>query len=264
MCNQLNNVRNLFLAVVIILIPYIFFGCGTTAPHHFPASSISQYQTAASLARQDLYHEVAPMESLWRISKMYDVNPDDIIKANRLRNPDSIHVGQKLLIPNAEEQRSVIPLYQIRPWSYIVVHHSATEVGDALALDAIHHHRGFWNGLGYHFLIDNGTLGKAEGQIEIGPRWIKQMEGAHCNAAGMNENGIGICLVGNFSETKVPEKQLDSLVFLVNTLRNYYHIPIDHVIRHRDVPGKHTECPGNYFPWDEFKHKLVKSQLTTP
>jgi N-acetyl-anhydromuramyl-L-alanine amidase AmpD len=49
---------------------------------------------------------------------------------------------------------------------------------------------------------------------------------------------------------------MDSLVLLVNTLRQYYHVPLNHVIRHKDVPGKRTACPGDSFPWDEFKRRL--------
>ena len=190
---------------------------------------------------------------------MYGVDMENIMQANSLKDPTAIKVGQKLLIPQAaKEARSIIPVYNVRPWDYIVVHHSATETGSALTIDQMHYRRGFPNGLGYHFLIDNGSLGKVAGQIEVGPRWVRQADGAHCNAAGMNEHGIGICLIGNFSERHyVSERQLNSLVVLTNALRKHYGIPLDHVIRHRDVPGKNTECPGNYFPWNEFKRRLA-------
>ena len=111
--------------------------------------------------------------------------------------------------------------------------------------------------MGYHFLIDNGTATKSDGQIEVGPRWIKQEVGAHANANGMNEHGIGIAIVGNYSETYLNETELESLVYLVTTLQRYYHIPDRNVIGHRDVPGKNTECPGKNFPWAEFKRRLA-------
>ncbi len=205
---------------------------------------------------QDLYHQVGPLENVWRISKTYGVSVQSIVDANNLKNPKSISVGQTLLIPKVSEIRSIIPVYNVRKWRYIVIHHTATEVGDAFTIDQLHHRRGFDHGLGYHFLIDNGTRGKQEGQIEVGPRWIKQMDGAHANAAGMNENGIGIAMIGNFSEHYVNERQLKSLVFLTKALMRHYNIPLERVIRHKDVPGKNTECPGNYFPWDEFKRRL--------
>lgn len=109
--------------------------------------------------------------------------------------------------------------------------------------------RGFINGLGYHFLIDNGTLGKGDGQIEVSPRWIKQEDGAHCKAGGMNSVGIGVALVGNFNETTPTQAQLNSLLELLRTLMHYYHIPESNILGHRDVPGANTDCPGRLFPW---------------
>ncbi len=205
---------------------------------------------------QTVYHEVGPMETLWRIAKEYDVDISAIMQANHISNPNQINVGQKLEIPGTRGLRPVIPLYHTRSWTYLVVHHTATEVGNATSINQSHHQRGFWDGLGYHFLIDNGSLGKLDGQIEISPRWIKQKDGAHCNAAGMNQNGIGIALVGNFSQSRVSNQQLDSLVFLVSTLMKHYQIPIDHILRHGSVPGKSTECPGKLFPWDAFIQRL--------
>jgi N-acetylmuramoyl-L-alanine amidase len=235
------------------------FGCSSTVPMQLPMRTgiVSGPLGAMNLyVRQDLYHEVAPMETLWRISKMYDVDQDVIAKVNHLSDPTSIGVGQKLLIPDAKPLRQVIPLYDSRDWTHIVIHHTATDRGNALTINESHHQRGFGNGLGYHFLIDNGTVGKESGQIEVGPRWVKQMAGAHANANGMNAHGIGIALVGNFSETEVSEHQFDSLVFLVDTLRKHYQIPIDNIIGHREVPGKNTECPGTRFPWSRFKKAL--------
>src|SRR5580693_1412415 len=67
-----------------------------------------------------------------------------------------------------------------RDWQWIIIHHSATRMGSAEVFDAAHRSRGMINGLAYHFVIDNGTEGKADGFIETGPRWIKQMQGGHC------------------------------------------------------------------------------------
>ena len=151
----------------------------------------------------------------------------------------------------------MIPLYPATRWTHIVIHHTATHEGDAFMIDELHHKRGFWNGLGYHFLINNGTNGKEDGQIQVGPRWIKQLDGAHANAGGMNQKGIGVVVVGNFSQTRVTEAELQSLVMLVKTLQKYYGIPNHNIIRHGDVPGKNTECPGLKFPWAELKRRIA-------
>jgi N-acetylmuramoyl-L-alanine amidase len=207
---------------------------------------------------QTITHEVAPLETVWRISKMYDVAPEAIYAANSLRPGNPIHQGQKLIIPNAKGFRNVIALYPNSRWKYIVIHHTATDVGKAYLINRSHQDRGFWNGLGYHFLIDNGTLGKGDGQIEVAPRWIKQQSGAHCNVAGMNEKGIGIALVGNFNGEVPTANQLQSLNYLLKTLSQYYHIPATSIIGHRDAPGAATECPGKRFPMASVRQCLAK------
>ena len=239
-------------------------GCASTpAPVHRPiyqpSGPTSVTLPAGYGTTHTIRHEVGPLETLWRISKMYNVDMETIMRVNNISDPSKITMGQVLEIPHTTGPVPVIPLYPSHKWSYIVIHHTATETGNAKSINDLHYKRGFWNGLGYHFLIDNGTDGKLDGQIEVGPRWIQQRDGAHANADGMNQRGIGISLVGNYSEERVSAKELESLLFLVKTLQRYYNIPDAHVIRHKDVRGKHTECPGNNFPWAEFKSRLASS-----
>ncbi len=208
------------------------------------------------MPRHDIIHVVGPGETLWRIGKMYDVNISDIVRANGLPSSPVLKMGQRLTVPRAAPLKPVIPLYPSRKWKYIIIHHSATGEDNALSLFKMHLRRGFDNGLGYDFLIANGTCGKKDGQIEVSPRWLKQMDGAHCKAANMNSRGIGICLVGNFSRESVSEEQMDSLVYLVNVLRRYYSIPKKNIMGHGQVPGARTECPGKYFPYNGFFSRL--------
>ncbi len=226
-------------------------------PPGYPTTEIYP-QLPPAVLRQDICHVVGPGETLWRISKMYDVKIEDIMRENKLGKSTELEMGQRLLIPQAAPIRPVIPLYRSSKWRYIIIHHSVTDEGNALSLFNIHLKRGF-SSLGYQFIIDNGTSGKQAGQIEASPRWIKQQDGAHCRASGMNYKGIGICLVGNFSKEQVSQEQLDSLVYLVTTLRKYYNIPLKNIMGHGQVPGARTECPGIYFPWQEFKKRLRDS-----
>lgn len=208
-------------------------------------------------------HIVRPGETLWLISRHYGIELAQLRAANQMTAVAPMEVGTRLMIPGVypgviEAGPLPIPLYRVRPWDYIVVHHSATPDGTARSLDHLHYKRGFWNGLGYHFVIDNGTGGKENGEIEVGHRWVRQMDGAHCNVNGMNQRGIGICLVGNFSDgQRVSRPQFESLVALVDTLRRYYNIPLDRIVRHSDVPGKNTECPGRSFPWEDLRQRLL-------
>ena len=219
-----------------------------------PAQSVVIPPPSAAM-RRDVYHTVAPSETIWRICKMYDVQIDDVVRANNLKHAEEIEMGQRLLIPKAAAIRPVISLYPSRKWKYIIIHHSATEEGNALAFHNLHRNKG-WETVGYHFVIDNGSIGKKDGNIEASPRWIKQQNGAHCKAAQMNYKGIGICLVGNFNIEQVSEGQLESLAYLVNTLRQYYNIPQGNIIGHGQVSGAKTDCPGKNFPWVKFRNRI--------
>jgi hypothetical protein len=87
---------------------------------------------------------------------------------------------------------------QVRPWQWIIIHHTATTFGNAAIVTRWHIDRGF-DEMGYDFLIGNGT-NSGDGQVEVGTRWPKQKWGAHTQSADNRFNlyGIGICLVGNF------------------------------------------------------------------
>ncbi|MFO8052593.1 MAG: N-acetylmuramoyl-L-alanine amidase [Candidatus Omnitrophota bacterium] len=208
--------------------------------------------------RKDLVHTVGPGETVWRIAKMYDVDSETVVRKNKIRDPREVEMGQELVVPQAAPIRPVINLYPTSKWKYIIIHHSATDMGNALAFNRSHNLRGFTHGLGYHFVIDNGTKGKFDGQIEVSPRWLKKRDGAHCRAGGMNSKAIGVCLVGNFNSGKITQKQMDSLVYLVNRLRKYYNIPKNKILGHGQVRGARTDCPGKEFPWSQFWSSLNK------
>ncbi|MBI3828699.1 MAG: N-acetylmuramoyl-L-alanine amidase [Planctomycetes bacterium] len=138
-----------------------------------------------------------------------------------------------------------------RDWKYIVIHHSASAIGSASIFDRAHKARG-WDGLGYDFVIGNGE-GSGDGQVEVGYRWVQQARGAHAGNMDYNEHGIGICLVGNFEDTRPTAKQLESLHALVKFLMAKTGIPAANIIGHGDVPGKDTRCPGKLFDMASFR-----------
>jgi hypothetical protein len=137
-----------------------------------------------------------------------------------------------------------IPPVTARPWRWIIVHHSDTTTGGAVAFDKMHRAKG-WDELGYDFVIGNGT-DTGDGQIEVGPRWTKQKIGAHAKTSDnrYNEYGIGICMVGNFMEERPTPAQLRSLDKLIAYLMVTYHISPDRILGHGDT--KPTACPGKY------------------
>ncbi len=131
-----------------------------------------------------------------------------------------------------------------RQWQWIVVHHSATANGGAARFEKSHKAQG-WDELGYHFVIGNGS-DTADGLVEVGGRWPVQKHGAHAKTADnrYNDYGIGICLVGNFNETRPTAKQMASLTKLIAYLCNKYNIKNSDIIGHK-MTGKQTDCPGD-------------------
>lgn len=143
-------------------------------------------------------------------------------------------------------------------WRYIIIHHSATSEGSARSFDSYHkNERGWRNGLGYHFVIGNGTQ-SGDGEIEVGERWRRQLHGAHTGDTYFNRLGIGICLVGNFEQDDAPTgRQFESLVRIVRHLSKRYNILPSNIILHKEVRENHTACPGKNFPYDELRHRLM-------
>jgi hypothetical protein len=149
----------------------------------------------------------------------------------------------------------------IRPWRFIVVHHSATHKGCAAVFDQWHRNHNGWDELGYHFVIGNGTY-TGDGDVEVGSRWPKQKHGAHCKVGQdetYNDFGIGICLVGNFEKEWPSEAQMRSLARLVDYLSARFEIPDSHIVGHGDVDD--TRCPGRHFSLADLFRRLSRRRV---
>lgn len=240
---------------LLISICLFFSGCAT-APYR-PA-----------IAPSGIYHIVGSGQTLYRISKTYNVGIKEIMRLNSIRDPNQIGVGEKLFIPRARIPLEVEPYkpqnlesiekivskkYSRVKWKYITLHHSATAEGNAEAFDRNHRYR-HMGGLFYHFVIGNGR-GAEDGEIEVGWRWVRQNE--------VNRKGdIQICLVGDFNKQELSEAQLNSLAGLIKVLKAEYSIALYNIRRHKDVNGKPTECPGNKFSLARVMAEVQKSGLS--
>jgi hypothetical protein len=137
-----------------------------------------------------------------------------------------------------------------RPWKYVVLHHSASETGGLDQIDRDHRKVLGFEGCGYHFVIGNGT-DSPDGQIEVADRWLNQKHGVHCRngkVSDVNEYGIGICLVGNFDQSRPTAKQVAAAKALVAYLSDRYKIDSEHVGSHDQFADGPTACPGKNFP----------------
>ncbi len=146
-----------------------------------------------------------------------------------------------------------------KDWTAIVIHHSATENGNAAIFDRIHREHNHWEGVGYDFVIGNGT-DSGDGEVEVTFRWRGQIPGAHCGGTPgnwANEDGIGICLVGNFDRTTPTARQMQALATLVHFLQKRYKISESRIYGHNSTPGARvTNCPGAKFPMSKLKQML--------
>ena len=140
-----------------------------------------------------------------------------------------------------------------RKWSWIVIHHSGTVAGTMASLREHHLADLAMSDVAYHFIIRGS--GPQAGEVEIAARWTAQRPGAHAGVREYNEQGIGICLVGDFERTTVSPRQFAAALRLVRALQEKFGIPAGHVVLHRDIRA--TSCPGKYFPIARFRDALV-------
>jgi len=136
-----------------------------------------------------------------------------------------------LVNPGCEKMKSI---------NRIVVHHSATETGNAEFFRVLHRIVNGWNDIGYHYVIGNGSF-SGDGEIETGR--ALPFRGAH--AQGGNEDSIGVCLVGNFDNRPPTAAQMTSLAVLLKKLAIEYSIGRGSVTLHRLIEGSSTRCPGS-------------------
>jgi hypothetical protein len=161
-----------------------------------------------------------------------------------------VHGGQVLRAEPGWE-----PAVPLNGWHYIIIHHSATVGGSAEIFEKFHREvRHFENGMAYHFVIGNG-VDVADGLVEVGERWKRQLQGAHVGGE-LNKEAIGICLVGDFSQNQPTARQLAALDRLLRFLQARCRIPTALVLGHREVRPGYTVCPGQNFSMDKLRISL--------
>lgn len=206
-------------------------------------------------------HIVQRGESLSLIAGRYGVTVSGLRRANGITG-DLIRPGQVLQVPRGAGRGPVTRDYiehviaatqkisvQTSRWERIVGHHSGVERGNAASYDRYHRReRRMENGLAYHFVIGNGK-DSGDGEVEIGGRWLKQLQGGHVRNHAVNLSSIGICVVGNFEVRRPSARQMAAFRELVDWLRN--DVLAGRSVKfsvHREIDRNHTVCPGRYFP----------------
>lgn len=241
-----------------------------------PSAPTPAPSPASSSSTKPEWVRIKKGDSLAKIARDRGVSIEDLRNWNRLRG-DTLHPGNllRLRAPSSTPEKAnlqkaeppapakspasdliFIPPVKtmidsakpkLRDWEYIVVHHSGTSGGNARIFDAYHKQRGMENGMAYHFVIGNGS-DSGDGQIEVGQRWLRQIQGGHLASESLNEIAIGICLVGDFSSHRPDPRQTAALIELVQYLRKLQPDSRLKFRLHREINTKPTECPGKLFP----------------
>jgi N-acetyl-anhydromuramyl-L-alanine amidase AmpD len=149
-------------------------------------------------------------------------------------------------------------------WKHIVIHHTATPSATPGGIDRFHREqRHMENGMAYHFLIGNGR-GMGDGEVHIGNRWKKQIQGGHLASEKLNQSSIGICLVGNFEAKPPTERQLQALQALIHKLRQQTGLSASAITTHRSIHPRHTTCPGKHFSLPKSAELTDRSPSSRP
>ena len=218
---------------------------------HLPVNKIP-VPTSKSMSRAYI---VQRGDTLGKIAQTNRISVAELKALNGLSS-DIIRIGQTLLVPkiiNAADLltsvRTINSRIRVRAnnWKGIVVHHSAIKNGNAVIYDKNHRRKGMQNGLAYHFVIGNG-IDSGDGEIETGRRWTHQLQGGHVKNHKINLTAIGICLIGNFQETRPSTLQIKAFTQLMDWLRSEVVPKAKQFAGHRELRGEQTVCPGKNFP----------------
>jgi murein DD-endopeptidase MepM/ murein hydrolase activator NlpD len=87
--------------IILILIFIGIAGCTTVPPYSGPSLPVSAGGGGG------VHHRVEAGQTLWRISKLYAVDIDDILRLNHISEDAAIEIGQVLLIPNRSTAQNI-------------------------------------------------------------------------------------------------------------------------------------------------------------
>jgi hypothetical protein len=120
-----------------------------------------------------------------------------------------------------------------------------------------------WDGVGYHFVIGNGT-NSGDGQIEVGAA-LAEAEVGRARQDASTTASTSAASASAWSATSTPSarrpRSCESLTKLVTYLMQTYHIPAS---RHRPRDTKPTDCPGRYMNVAAVRRAVAQGPWPTP
>jgi len=195
---------------------------------------------------------------------------DDTWLVETLRTLPNFRDWRSILVDNAPAgSPNGVPLRdsmaEVKHWA---IHHSAAppQIGP---YEIYQYHKSrrepdgtLWAGIGYHFCIgQDGTI-----------HYTRNVGQWGINVAGKNDQVVGICLLGDFTNALPTEAQLSAAQFVCQTLDRFVAsvqgtdlIPLPRTPHRALNPGR-TECPGQrYQEWiDRLNPALAPVPVPAP
>lgn len=151
---------------------------------------------------------------------------------------------RKILIDPNKGTFILIPDTPKIEWQGIIIHHSFTTDGKLLssfeAIKNYHIKTKGWLDIGYHYIIEyvNNVL-----TIRAG----RDLDTIGAHTIGKNETHLGICIVGNFDETKPDKDHYTLTAQLCSALiSGYKNLTVDNIKPH-SLYAPYKTCCGHLF-----------------
>lgn len=131
---------------------------------------------------------------------------------------------------------------------FITIHHDG--ISRPVTLDEINrYHKDSceWSsGIAYHYFIDSDKIYRIRDERQRGTHVLNG-----------NTGNIGICIHGNFDESRPTLKQQILIIILINKLCYDYQIPKENIKGHRDWVDNNKSCPGRNFDLEGLKKWIL-------
>lgn len=131
----------------------------------------------------------------------------------------------------------------------LAIHHSLTTSGSPEAFANYHIDTNGWPCIGYTYVImRNGTI-----------YWCMDHNVLTYHVGNSNSHALGICMVGDFrvGRQEPTKEQYDSLLWLLNYLRNTLPNKNLQILGHQEYPGySWKDCPTNHDRVKGFMDKI--------
>ena len=147
-----------------------------------------------------------------------------------------------------------------RPWGsydFLVIHHSASAVGDYSDIRRVHRARG-WFEIAYHLVLSNGSTDTPHGHLFPTYRYRLGLWSTATRSRRHNLRGLHLCIIGDFEKNEVPTDLGIALGHAVGELQRRHSLPDTNILLHRECSP--TACPGSNITTPKIKEWVALSE----